>query len=309
MSLFARRHTDPLILLLVAVVSLPVVQTRPAHAEQATPFGDYLWLDVDGQPLPFQDHATIQDALRSASVVSRTPIGRGVSGVQRLLLEHGETRFHAAFRKVDLKLREPTSGGMERAKSFRDAAIFECAAYEVSRSLGLGRVPPVVERRIGTQNGTVQIWMEGTRTEIELRDQKTLKPPDLVRWDQQRQIMYAFDSLITNFDRNEGNVLLDRSWNMWFIDHTRAFKRSSALLNRNRMTMCERSLWDALRALDEEALSQRLEPYLERREITSLLKRRPKLIRHFQALIDKHGEDAVIFDLRPPETDKADWND
>jgi hypothetical protein len=298
----------PVLLALLAVVLLPAVQTRTAHAEQPTPFGDYLWLDVDGQPLPFQDYAAIQDVMLSARVVSQEPIGRGVSGVQELLLENAETRFRAAFRTVDLSVRQPSPGGMKRGTSLRDAAIFECAAYEVSQLLGMSRVPPVVERRIGEHDGTVQIWVEETRTELKLREQKQLRPPDLARWDQQRQIMYAFDALIDNFDRNKGNVLLDRSWNMWFIDHTRAFKRSSALLNRNRVTMCERSLWDALRALDEEALSQRLEPYLERREITSLLKRRPKLIRHFQALIDKHGEDAVIFDLRPPETDKADWN-
>jgi len=306
---FVEHHSGPLLLLLVAVVSLPAVQTRTVHAEQPTPPGDHLWLDVDGQPLPFQDHATIQDVMREARVVSRRPIGRGVSGTEKLLLEHAETRFHAAFRKVDLRVREPSSGGMERPKSFRDAAIFERAAYEVSHLLGISRVPPVVERRIGGRNGTVQIWVEETRTEVELREQERLLPPDLVRWDQQRQIMYAFDCLIANFDRNEGNVLLDRSWNMWFIDHTRAFKRSSALLYRNRLTACERRLWDSLREMDEDVLRQRLEPYLERRDISNLLKRRLKIIRHIQGLIDKHGEDAVLFDLRPPAANKTHSND
>jgi hypothetical protein len=116
-------------------------------------------------------------------------------------------------------------------------------------------------------------------------------------------------SLIANFDRNETNVLLDRSWNIWFIDHTRAFEPSSALLNRGRLTACERGLWNSLGEIDEDVLRERLEPMLERREISNLLSRRLKLIRHIQGLIDEHGEEAVLFDLRPPAAEEADWND
>ena len=295
------------LLALVAVVLLPAVQTQTVHAGQATPVSDHLWLDVHGRPLPFQDHPAIQDAMRSAHVVNRESIGHGVSGTQKLLLENAETRFHGAFRTVDLKVRQPSPDSTMRGTSLRDAAIFECAAYEVSQLLGIGRVPPVVERRIGEQDGTVQIWMEQARSELELREQERLRPPDLARWEQQRQIMYAFDSLIANFDRNMGNVLLDRSWNMWFIDHTRAFKRSSELRNRNRLTQCERGLWNSLRGLDEDVVCRRLEPYLGRGEISNLLARRLELIRHIQALIEEHGADAVLFDLRPPAAREADW--
>jgi hypothetical protein len=298
-----------LLLALLAAVLLSAVLTRTVRAEPPTPFGDYLWLDVDGQPLPFQDHAKIRDAMRSARVVSREKIGRGRSGTERLTLESDGTRFHAAFRTVDLHLKEPSTTAMKRPKRFRDAAIFECAAYQVSQLLGIRHVPPVVERRIDGRNGTVELWLEGTRSELELREQKRLRPPDLERWHQQRQVMYAFDCLIANFDRNRGNVMLDRNWNMWFIDHTRAFEPSSELLYRKRLTACERGLWNSLREMDEDELRQRLEPFLEPRRISDLLNRRLNLIRHIQGLIDEHGEDAVIFDLRPPDTRKADWDD
>ncbi len=302
-------RSGPLLLALLVAVLPSAVLTRPVHAEPPTPFGDYLWLDVDGQPLPFQDHATIRDVLRSARVVSRETLGRRMSATEKLLLETAETRFRAVFRMMDLHLREPSASPMKRPKRFRDAAIFECAAYEVSQLLGIRRVPPVVERRIGTLNGSVQLWAEETRTELELREQRGLRPPDLTRWDQQRQIMYAFDSLIANFDRNQGNVLLDRGWNMWFIDHTRAFEPSSELLYRERLTGCERGLWNSLREMDEDVFRQRLEPLLEHPELSNLLSRRLSLIRHIQGLIDTHGEDAVIFELRPPDAKNADWND
>ena len=70
------------------------------------------------------------------------------------------------------------------------------------------------------------------------------------------------------------------------------------------MTACERHLWTSLRELDEDTVRQRLAPYLESREISTLLSRRRKLIDHIQKLIDKKGEDAVLFDLRPPGDDE-----
>jgi len=299
---------DPCILVLVAVVSLPAPQAQAVLAEQPTPLGDYLWLDVDGQPLPFQDHATIQDVMRSARVVGRQEIGRGITKPDQLVLEHDHTRFHVAFRSVDVSVRDDSSGA-RRAKRYRDAAIFECAAYEMSQLLGMGRVPPTVERRIDEQDGTVQLWLEEALPQDVLIERDKLQPPDLARWSQQRQVMYVFDSLIANPDRNQTNLMTDRSWNIWFIDHTRAFQRSSVLLNRDKLTGCERGLWDSLRGLDEDVVRERLEPYLKRGEISDVFKRRQKLIRHIQKLIDKNGEAAVLFDLRPPGADKADWND
>ena len=286
------------LLLLAAVVSLPAVPVQLAGAEQPTHPGEYVWLDVEGQPLPFQDDDTARDVMRSARVVSRVEVGRGVAGVERLVLEHENTRFHAAWRSVDRNEREVSPGG-RRPKRYRDAAIFESAAYELSELLGLGRVPPTVQRRIGTQDGTLQIWMEGTLAEDQLIAQDKLHPPDMKRWLQQKQILYVFDNLISNSDRNQGNIVIDSSWTIWFIDHGRAFVRSSRLPYAKKVTACERNLWTSLRELDEDTVRQRLAPYLEGREISALWSRRKKLIEHIQKLIDKKGEDAVLFDLRP----------
>ena len=248
--------------------------------------------------------------MRSASVVSREKVERGIAGVEKLVLKHEGIRFHAAFRSVDVTVRKAAPRGVGRpTKKYRDAAIFESAAYELSELLGIGRVPPVVERRVGADSGTVQIWMEGTQPEVVLNQEDQLHPPDVGRWKQQKQIMYVFDNLICNSDRNQGNLLIDRSWNIWFIDHTRAFKRSSTLIYRDKLTRCERRLWKSLREIDEQTLRDRLEPYLESQEITKLLLRRRQLIRHIQSLIKKKGESAVLFDLRPPPAEWAVWAD
>lgn len=288
--------------LLPLLVAAALMVSHPATAPAAHPSGleAYRWLDVDGRPLPFQDHATIRDALRSGSVISREKIGRGVAGAEKLMLEHEGARFHAAFRTVDVEVESEPMSGAKRPKSYRDAAIFEVAAYELSELLGIGRVPPAVVRSIDGAHGTVQIWMEQTTPEIELLEQGSLDPPDPARWNRQKEIMRVFDSLIANNDRNQGNLLIDSNWNIWLIDHTRAFKQSSELIDSDKLTGCERGLWASLQHFDESTIRERVEPYLGSREVRALLLRRDKLIRHLQKLIDKRGEGAVLFDLPAP---------
>ncbi len=304
-------HTlvGPWILALAAVAVSPAVQAQMLAAEQPAPVSEYLWLDVDGQPLPFQDNPAIEAALRSATVINRKEIGRGVAGAEKVVLEHDGVRFHAAFRTVNVREQSSPVNGAKRPKTYRDAAIFECAAYELSELLGIGRVPPAVARRIDGESGTIQIWMEETRPEVVVIEQGVFDPPDAVRFYRQKQIMRLFDILIANSDRNQGNLLIDRNWNIWFIDHTRAFRQSSALVDPDGLTMCERSQWVALRAADEATIRARMEPYLESREISSLLLRQRKLIDFIQELIDTQGEDAVLFDLPPPATATIGRND
>lgn len=279
------------------VIGSFTVALQSIAAEQTTGPPLHVWLDVDGKPLPFQDHAAIQDALQEAAVISRRPIGRGVAGAQKLVLDYGGDRFHAAFRTVDVRVRhDPVSGG-RRPVEYRDAAVFESAAYALSELFGIGRVPPVVERRVEGDGGTAQIWMEQTLPEVELIERGEFDPPDTEHFRRQKQVMRVFDSLIANSDRNQGNLLIDDDWNIWLIDHTRAFRQTSALLDKDKLVTCERSLWKTLQAVDEEAVRNRLEPFLERREITYLLRRQAALVRHFEKLIEKHGEASVLFDL------------
>jgi hypothetical protein len=294
----------------IAPFVLLCVHVQAANAESPTDLDGYVWLDTSGEPLPFQDHPTIQEWMRSANVVSREKVGRGIAGVEKLLLEHEGLQIHAAFRHVDITVRKSAPQGIEQPrKKYRDAAIFEGAAYVLSELLGIGRVPPVVVRSVDGQRGTVQIWMEGIRPEVVLIQGDQLHPPDVARWRQQKQIMYVFDNLVANSDRNQGNLLIDRSWNIWLIDHTRAFKRSSTLIYRDKLTQCERQLWASLQRVDEDAIRSLLAPFLESQEISKLLTRRRILIRHIQSLVNKHGEEQVLFDLRPPGGELANWSD
>ena len=91
--------------------------------------------------------------------------------------------------------------------------------------------------------------------------------------------MRAFDQLIYNFDRNLGNLLIDKDWTIWMIDHTRAFKIFKDLKSeKNLSDFCEKDLLIALRSLDKPALKQAMEGVLSEGQIDALLARRDKIV-------------------------------
>jgi hypothetical protein len=267
----------------------------PAAGGDLYPTG-YVYLDADDRPLPFQDPTEIVAMLRSAEIVDQKQMSRGVAKNLRVVLDHDGVRFKAVVRLIDITEREET-GSLRLVVKYRDSHIFELAAYELSELLGIGRVPPTARRGVAGVDGTIQIWMEGTTPEDIMLAEGRLQPPDRTAWWNQKAIMRVFDALIANTDRNQGNLLIDGDWNLWFIDHTRAFRETSVLIDSEHLDLCERRLWEVLQTTSDEAIRERLGPYLASGELDSLLLRRGKLVKHFSKRIKKHGEDAVLFEL------------
>jgi hypothetical protein len=283
-----------------ALVGVGVSLTTPSTgAQPAAPAPAHVWLDSAGQPLPFQTSREILDYLRTADVVSRSPIGQGVTGSERILLDRGGVRVRAAFRTEDQTYHGPFENLPLSVRRVRDAAIFECAAYELSEALGLGRVPPTVWRRIGKTSGSVQIWLEGALTQDRFLG-KSPDRSDVEQWNLQKHLMYVFDALVANLDRNQGNILVDGGGRLWFIDHSRAFAQTGDLLQPEKVTRCSRDLWRALRAFDEASVRERLAPFLRKAEIDALFKRRRAIVARIEKLIADEGESAVLFDLGSP---------
>ncbi len=259
---------------------------------------DYVYRDIEGEPLPFQDTASILEALRTGEIVERELMSRGVANNIKLVIKHGETRFHAVLRLINVSENEET-GSLRIVVSYRDSHIFEVAAFELNELLGIGRIPPTVVRRVDGAEGSVQIWMEGMTPEDLMLKKGRLSPPDRNLWWQQKGVMWVLDALIANTDRNQGNLLIDDEWNLWFIDHTRAFRETSVLFGVDELNLCERGLWTALQNADNDEISERLEPYLNSKELKKLILRKKKLIKHIQKRIKKKGEDKVLYTLEP----------
>jgi len=272
-------------------------------------FEGYLFIDVDGQPLPFQSDKAIEEQLRTASVVSQSKIPVGVSRPRKILLEGASHRFNAVFKFIEEEkknVRDPTATGNAKLYlSWRDSFIYDVAAYHVDRLLDLDRAPPIVIRNIKGKKGSLQIWVEGSITEKARREQ-AIAPPEIARFNQQRSTLQLFDNLVANRDSNLGNTLIDGNWRLWFIDCSRCFGRSKELLYPEMITHCDRKVWQALRELDRNSADKVLSPFLTPAEIDAIFARRDKLVDLIQARIDEWGEALVLFDQRPP-TDTAPW--
>ena len=99
----------------------------------------------------------------------------------------------------------------------------EVAAYELSRLLGWGVVPPVVEREGPRGVGSMQLFIEHDPDQhyFAMRGDPQLHP-QYIR-------LAAFDLIANNADRKGGHMLLDRSGHVWAIDNALTFHRIDKL--------------------------------------------------------------------------------
>jgi hypothetical protein len=274
--------------------------------EQAGPQGSDLaevsiprttvWTGIDGKPLPFKTHAEIKEFLLNAEVISKHSVDTGITNPWRLVLEKNGVRANAVFRHVDVYREnwvDPKRGPRLR---WRDYYLYECAAYELSQLMGLDVVPPTVPRRIDKKDGTLQLWLEDSLMEKE-RLEKNIQPPHMLRFVLQVQVMKIFDDLIYNDDRNLGNMLYDKDWKLWLIDHTRAFRLFNELPEISQLQRCERGLWENLRNLDEDVVRERMKGILNGMELKGLLQRIDLMIEHYSARIAEKGESYILFTI------------
>jgi hypothetical protein len=144
-------------------------------------------------------------------------------------------------------------------------------------------VPVVVERRIDGDLGAAVLWLEGVRSWESV--QPLPKPPT---WGASLARMKMFDDLIGNADRNKGNMLIDQAWNLFLIDHSRAFVPDRALPAR--LQNIDRALWTRMLALDEPTLAAAMGRWLDRRQVRSVLGRRDRMKQEIDKLVAKFGE-------------------
>ncbi len=259
-----------------------------------------------GDPIPLADLDEIAAFLRSARVISRTPLERGKSGAERLELERDGLVLRAVFHSIDQRPETNPRNPFRLQDGskwlyFRDSYRSQVAAYELSRVMGLDNVPPAVIREVEGVEGSVALWVEGG-VDLEVWRQSESANPGSFYWHQQLHDMRVFDRLIHNTDRNTGNIFWTPDLHFWLIDHSRSFARDPALYRPELVQRCSRVLYEKIKSLDLERAAERLSPYLDRFDIRALDKRRQKLLRLIDERIGRLGAERVLFDLGvPPE--------
>jgi hypothetical protein len=245
--------------------------------------------------LPLEGEAA-ERFLATATIVSMTPVGRGVTRPQKVTLDDGTRVLHAIWKGVDeLRHKVTRSDKGSFQIGFRDSYKYEIAAYELDKLLGLDLVPPTVSRRIDEKDGSLQMWVEGAFSEID-RQEKNLRPSNNGRWSQDFYKVQLLNQLIYNTDTQNGhNLLYDPDFRIYAIDHSRSFRLYSELSAEKELRRFSRSVLDRLRGLNRAQLEDRLGPWLSGKEIDSLLKRRDLIVELADSLVAQWGESVVLY--------------
>lgn len=256
------------------VAQTPAASSAPAAVPAAPATG----LTASGSKVWLGREAEFEEYLKAAPVARIDRIPVGVTKPQRAYLEEGGLAASLVFKPLPPTRR---SGYWENYKA-------EIAAYELDKLLGLGMVPPTVEREVEGEMGSAQLWVENCTL---LRDRNPSTSPNIAAWNRQVYRQRVWDNLIGNIDRNQGNLLVDQAWNLVLIDHSRAFTSTSKMPFP--MKKIDRGFYERLKALDKATIEAKLGDLLFDGP-KPLLKRRDKIIKEFEKLIKKYGEAAVF---------------
>lgn len=236
--------------------------------------------------------------LENAEILSIEKLeSKAITRPRKVTLSDGERTHFAVFKTIDdyEPKKEFADGQFEF--QFSDSYKYEIAAYHLDKLLGLGIVPPVVERRIKGENGSLSLWVEGAMTEWERLMVKEIHPPDVAAWNHQMFTIRLFLQLIYDTDFNNiNNLLVTPDWKVYSIDASRAFRNHKELRREESLKQFSRPFLEGLQGLTLEQLTTNLGEWLSKRQIESLWFRRNLILELAAQRVSEVGEEEVLYD-------------
>jgi hypothetical protein len=248
------------------------------------------------EPAARRSRAEMEQFLLNAEVVQKKSLGVGVTNSEKAVLSDGKLQHEAHIQTIDVQNNSFTSSrGTEL--NFKDSYKFNIAAYRLDKIMDINMIPVSVVRKVAGKTSAVTWWVDDKMFDDVDRKKQGIEPPNQDDWNKQMYVVRVFDQLIYNTDRNLGNLVIDKQWRMWMIDHTRAFRLQTKLQNEKNLVMCDRKLLASLRKLDQDTLEEHLLPFLTKGEVKALLTRRDLIVKFFDNAVKEKGEGAVLYDL------------
>jgi hypothetical protein len=264
-----------LLLIIVACLLLPFV--APA---------------ADDTPLTIEQ---IKQFLQTAEVIKSKQAGKGTTHPWRLTLSNGAITHDASFQAIDIHKAEMKLESGRTEIDFNDSYRFNIAAYELAELVGLGDMLPVyVERKWQGKSGSISWWLPVKMDEAE-RLEKKIEVPDSDKWNKQMYRVRVFDELVYDADPNLTNVLIGEDWTVWRVDFSRAFHKNKELRAPKNLVKCDRDLFEKLKALNADELTEKTKRYLVKEEVKAVMARRDKIVATFQTLIAQKGEKEILY--------------
>ena len=269
--------------LLLVLAFTPVVTTI-AQSQSATAAAPSTAWTLDAK----------EQFLKKAKIVREHGVKKGVTGTVRATMREGAMEHDASIQTID-EFKPIFQSAQGTEMDFRDSYRYNVGAYRLSRLLELEMIPATVERSFRGKTASYTWWIEDVLMDEGERLKSKQVAPDIDVWNEQMWAVRVFDQLIANVDRNMGNLLIDKNWRVWMIDHSRAFRRTGELKSPGNLTRCDRALLERMKGLDKASVKKAVGDALADFEIDAMLKRRDLIVEHF----NKAGT-AALYDLKRP---------
>jgi hypothetical protein len=289
------RGTQPVRFALVValLLGLQLLAGRPMGASAGPQAAPAAPPAAAAQPAPALTLEQKEVFLKNAKIVRTRGAGKGVTNTVRATLSDGTLTHDASIQTIDEYMTEFKSNrGTEF--NFRDTWRYNVAAYRLDQMLELNMIPPSIERNYQSKPGAFTWWVDDVIMEEGERLKKKVTAPNSSLWNEQMWHVRLFDQLIHNVDRNLGNLVIDKNWTIWMIDHSRAFRLFETIKTPANLAKVDRRVYEKLKALDQQSLKKVMGDYLTGPEIRALLNRRD----HIVSILDKSGQ-AALFDRTP----------